>query len=959
MTESLRRRSVLRPHLAALAIAGLSAAIPVWAGDGVININQHRVPNPGATCNEPPFDIINSNAIDVNSYHVDERTARFDCAREFDRRSRPIVISDDAPIPNGDEDVLFTYIGEICSDAAANGGAARGREHFEHYQADLEKELEDGETVNLYTHFPGTSPTTSCSAPDTSFTTDAKGILHWMRCKWGPSGVEGTNCAGTTPSGGGSPAPFIKNGTLGMTFGNDRSRRIAWNERPATLVGYGAMGAAVAAADGRVDPEGYFRVLRYHGFNLTRAWILDQWVGQAICDNPANGDAPTPFGRKSTGYDIEPNDDSDFESKYFNRLRNFVQAAADRGVVVQLSLFDKWGLVGSDQPSGVNQCRGGLFDSPYWDDNNEQNYLISPDCECGSFDPTTECTDNVTHSREDAETGQPLAGCPNNAHVGFLPQGDPSNLGPDAPLWIHSALVRRTVEEVGGIGNVMFEIVNEARKNEGGGVGDWVDEPDLDGIGDWNETWQDAMARVARQHLPIWIGRDAFNETDRSLAGQSADAGGQSWSSSPTTNARIWSVVDQQASGSMNTGLRIGFAAAPDPATSTTLAGFLPIPSSATSGGNLMTIRADLKRVNGELAVGFEDTSGNRVYVEVRAAGANQHQVRLFKRVSGVTTQLAQSTVNDVDDASEANIWLRLRDGSPNSQASVRLDGGPVPGMSNLGVGFAMTPARGYFLGTKSSGMYQRTDGEVDNFEISASCDDPVACGVPALADGFETCNFDGWNSFADSGGNTLVPNSTSPIQGVCDLKAVVGGGASSNSVYVQYDHLGTLDSKVRIRATIDLSAITVPLNAPGEQTAFRFMMLSDTTYGAGHKVFFASRAAAPDKWNLTVWTYDVGASTYLLAGTAQLSAYPATVPVQFECTWTADTNASTTTGNGTLACSTPSGSFQTSTVNDRGGSLTNGVRMDVVRLGFLENGGNFAGSGNARFDDIEILPLP
>lgn len=945
MSGSPRPWSVSRCVLATLTMVGLAVPNPLQGGEGVININQHKVPDSGSPCNEPPFNVINSTAVDVNAYHVDERTARFDCARAFDRRSRPIVISDDAPIPNGDEEVSFEYIGEICSDAAASGGAGRGKEHFEHYQPDLEKKLEAGQSVNVYAHFPGTDPTTICAAPDSSFATDAKGLLYWMRCKWGPSGVDGTNCAGATPAGGGSAIQFTKNGTLGLSFGSDRERRITWNGQPATLIGYGAMGAAVAAADGRLDPEGYFRVLRYHGFNLTRAWILDQWVGQAICDDPATGDAPTPFGTMTTGYDVEPDNDSEFYGKYFNRLRNFAQAAADRGVVVQLSLFDKWGLVGSDQPDDENQCRGGFFDSPYRDGNNVQNYLPDPDCICGSFDPVSECTDNLTHSRDESNApgGGPIL-CENTAHPGFLPQDDSST--PDASLWIHEALVRRTVEELGGIGNVMFEVVNEARKDE-----DWIEAPDSDGIGDWNETWQEQMARVARQHLPIWIGRDAFNETNRALGGEAADAGGQSWTSSATTNARIWSVVDQQASGSMSTGLRVGFAAAPDPATSTTLAGFLPIPASATSSGNLMTVRADLKRVNGELAVGFEDASGSRVYVEIRAAGANQHDVRLFKRVSGVTTQLAQKTVADVDDPSEANVWLRLRDGSPNGQASVRIDGAAFVGMMNVGLGFSMTPVRGYFVGTKASGLYQKSDGEVDNFEITANCDEPVGCAAPVIADGFETCSFDGWTDYTEGTGNTISANSSSPLNGACDLKVTVNA-SSSNSEHVQFDNLALSDLKVRFGWKMDLSGLST--GGSGSKTV-RFLSVDDTSGTATpHLVMFAQRQEGSGNWRLAAWSYDVGSQNWVFAGGLFLAAYQTAGTAEIECTWKADTNSSPSVNNGELTCLKvgTSQSFSITNMNDYG------LHFDRMFVGFLDFD-NFGGSGSYRIDDAWVAPIP
>lgn len=267
------------------------------------------------------------------------------------------------------------------------------------------------------------------------------------------------------------------NGTVNTESGS--LRRLRWKEvintttvdnNPKRLVGYGFMGA-LAAGDARLGIGPYLRDLRAHNVNFTRVWAIESWTGQAS----SSSEGPTPFAGTLAG-DYNLDQDSPI---FYDRLRRFAQEAADRGIVVQLSLFDKHGLICPDNP-------GAYFHSPYKDGNNveAQNYM----------DDTWQGCSCTALSGGDGP-GNLLA---QNCHPlrMFLGQGNTTK--ELALRALHARYLRRVGEEVGGVGNMIFEVINEALEPQGGNPGDW---PEAFGTSTRNQVWQKSIVDDMRLSL--------------------------------------------------------------------------------------------------------------------------------------------------------------------------------------------------------------------------------------------------------------------------------------------------------------------------------------------------------------------------------------------------------------------------------------------------------------------------
>src|SRR6266498_842614 len=106
-----------------------------------------------------------------------------------------------------------------------------------------------------------------------------------------------------------------------------------------------------------LDFEAYLRFLADHGHNFIRLWRWEQFKSQAagggfhLCMSPQ----PWPRSGSGTATDGGPRFDlSTFDPAYFDRLRDRVIAAGDRGIYVAVMLFDGWALHLSPSPDNVD-----------------------------------------------------------------------------------------------------------------------------------------------------------------------------------------------------------------------------------------------------------------------------------------------------------------------------------------------------------------------------------------------------------------------------------------------------------------------------------------------------------------------------------------------------------------------------------------------------------------------------
>jgi hypothetical protein len=115
-------------------------------------------------------------------------------------------------------------------------------------------------------------------------------------------------------------------------------------------------GAACAQTPEQLDYTEYLDFLEEHGHNFIRLWRWEQVRSQA-----AGGDVhlcmtPQPWARTGPGQakDGKPRFDLDrFDQAFFDRLRDRVVAAGERGMYVAVMLFEGWALHLSPAPDHV------------------------------------------------------------------------------------------------------------------------------------------------------------------------------------------------------------------------------------------------------------------------------------------------------------------------------------------------------------------------------------------------------------------------------------------------------------------------------------------------------------------------------------------------------------------------------------------------------------------------------
>ena len=204
------------------------------------------------------------------------------------------------------------------------------------------------------------------------------------------------------------------------------------------------------------DFDAYLRFLERHGHNFIRLWAWDstRW------DTRANGElgktfvhrvAPLPWARTGPGdaLDGEPRFDlTKFDPGYFERLHKRVKAAGARGIYVSVMLFEGWGLLHGNR--GRSAPAGWAWRSH-------------------PFHPANNINDVDPSKGTDGISGEVHA--LTHANVKAL----------------QAAYIRRVVETVNGLDNVLYEVINE------GGEKEW----------DWwvVNTLREAERALPRQHL--------------------------------------------------------------------------------------------------------------------------------------------------------------------------------------------------------------------------------------------------------------------------------------------------------------------------------------------------------------------------------------------------------------------------------------------------------------------------
>lgn len=172
------------------------------------------------------------------------------------------------------------------------------------------------------------------------------------------------------------------------------------------------------------DYPAFLDFLQRHGHNFLRlwAWAHAQWMQFTGRDTPVRY-RPLPYQRTGPGQalDGEPKFDlTRFDPAYFDRLRAWVVAARDRGIYVSVMLF---------QGFSVSKNRGDASKANAWHGH--------------PFQPTNN-TNGINGDPSGKDTGHEV-------HTLKVP----------AVTALQEAYVRKVIETVGDLDNVLWEIGNE------------------------------------------------------------------------------------------------------------------------------------------------------------------------------------------------------------------------------------------------------------------------------------------------------------------------------------------------------------------------------------------------------------------------------------------------------------------------------------------------------------------
>lgn len=229
---------------------------------------------------------------------------------------------------------------------------------------------------------------------------------------------------------------------------------------------------------GRDDPpdpfdyQAYLGFLGQHDHNFIRLWTWDsttwdprasqQWTDQ----KEELKVSPQPWSRPGPGLALDGKPKFDltaFNPDYFQRLRTRVQAAGERGIYVSVMLFEGWGLMhGNHRPPATGWA---WRSHPFHAGNNVNGINADRD------------GDGIT--------------------------GEVHRLGDEAVNRIQAAYIRKVVDTVNDLDNVLYEVINEGGEQ----AWDW-----------WVVKTVHDYERTKRKQHPVGITGHGAERRERMLA---------------------------------------------------------------------------------------------------------------------------------------------------------------------------------------------------------------------------------------------------------------------------------------------------------------------------------------------------------------------------------------------------------------------------------------------------------
>ena len=382
---SIGSKAAAGKFLGVLAVS-LLTGLPAEAGTRIVSANPHAPGLPSGST--PPMSGIASlSGIHVNAYHVSNQD-EVGYVLGYNAYGKPKILSDDA----GNVSVASakSWITQAC-----NAG-----EHYEHYDAALSTKARSGTAILSKDDFPAAS---------------TQVLKH----------IKNSSCV----------SDLAANGTLTVS-----GRDFYWNGQKVNLVGHSWMGALAGL---NFNINGYLSALEFYRVNLTRVWVVEQWTGLAI-DGPnapdlSNVVLPFPGIINFNGSNDTLNLNV-VNPAFITRLKQFVQTAAQKGIVVQLTLFDRHGL--------RNFSDYGRWGGSPYNINNNQNSFFTPGA---SGKAPAAFLDQCYFTYIQGPDGPRLEPSQNTSNVQLCPEHAEANYN----------LINTLAVQLGNYHNVIYEIMNE------------------------------------------------------------------------------------------------------------------------------------------------------------------------------------------------------------------------------------------------------------------------------------------------------------------------------------------------------------------------------------------------------------------------------------------------------------------------------------------------------------------
>ncbi|MCB1032222.1 MAG: cellulase family glycosylhydrolase [Acidobacteria bacterium] len=305
--------------LCCLLLAG--ALVPTAASGQrpLVSANPHAASLPSGT---PPLSGIAAiPCTSANAYHVSS-TTEVNRALGYPDYGKPKILSDDAN--NITVSQTTSWIQSVCNANATHNNHAV---HYEHFDSGLSGSADAGDIINAVNDFPMAT---------------SRAVLEYIRDE---------SCASDLSAG----------GTLTRS-GNE----FLWNGQGVNLIGHSWMGAVAGL---NFNTEQYLSVLASYDVNLTRIWVIEQWTGLEVAGSPpvySNSILPFTGSIANDSVDLDQ-----FNSAYLNRIEDFVQRAWNKGIVVQITLFDRHGLLN-------NPGEWGRWDGSPYNPANTTDHVFTP-----------------------------------------------------------------------------------------------------------------------------------------------------------------------------------------------------------------------------------------------------------------------------------------------------------------------------------------------------------------------------------------------------------------------------------------------------------------------------------------------------------------------------------------------------------------------------------------------------